>query len=70
MRNFGGVLMLIGLFGFIYCASQLDKYEPVPEGKGISESLHYEAGKWDVARYACAGVAGFGLLMFFFPKGR
>jgi len=70
MRNFGGILMLVGIFGFIYCGAQLEKYPPVPEGMTVSDGIKYEAGKWDVARYACAGVAGFGLLMFFFPKGR
>jgi hypothetical protein len=70
MRNFGGILMLLGIFGFFYCSSQLEKLDPVPEGKTVSEGFSYPAGKWDVARYACAGAAGFGLLMFFFPKGR
>ncbi len=70
MRNFGGILMLLGIFGFVYCSSQLEKYGPLPEGKSVSEALEYTAGKWDVARYACAGIAGFGLLMALFPKGR
>lgn len=70
MRNFGGILMLLGIFGFVYCSSQMDKYEPVPQGKSISEALDYSAGKWDVGRYACAAAAGFGLLMAMFPKGR
>jgi hypothetical protein len=70
MRNFGGILLLLGIFGFVYCGAQIDKYEPVPDGKSISESLAYPAGKWDVGRYACAMAAGFGLLMAMFPKGR
>ena len=70
MRNFGGILLLLGIFGFVYCASQVDKYDPVPAGKSISEALDYPAGKWDVGRYACAAGAGFGLLMALFPKGR
>jgi hypothetical protein len=70
MRNFGGVLVLLGIFGFVYCGTQIEKYEPVPAGKSVSEALEYPAGKWDVGRYACAGLAGFGLLMAMFPKGR
>jgi hypothetical protein len=70
MRNFGGIMMLVGIFGFFYCGSQIDKYGPVPTGKSVSEGLEYAAGKWEVARYACAGIAGFGLLMAMFPKGR
>ncbi len=70
MRNFGGILLLLGIFGFVYCSSQMDKFEPVPQGKSISEALAYPAGKWEVGRYACAAAAGFGLLMAMFPKGR
>jgi hypothetical protein len=32
--------------------------------------MSYPAGRWEMARYAAAGIAGFGLLMAFFPKGR
>jgi hypothetical protein len=70
MRNFGGVMMVLGILGFFYASGQMDKYPAVPEGLSISESMAYPAGKWDVARYASAAVAGFGLLMAFFPKGR
>jgi len=70
MRNFGGIMMLLGVFGFFYCGSQKDKYPELPEGMSIGESMSQPAGKWEVARYACAGIAGFGLLMAFFPKGR
>ena len=70
MRNFGGVLLLLGILGFFYCSTQTDKYDPVPQGLDIREGLRYPGGRWEVARYACAGVAGFGLLMAFFPKGR
>lgn len=70
MRNFGGVLLLLGVFGFFYASSQLEKYEPVPPGKSVGEGLEYPAGKWDLARYGCAAAAGFGLLMAIYPKGR
>jgi hypothetical protein len=70
MRNFGGILLLLGIFGFAYASSQVEKYDPVPPGVSVSEGLRYPAGKWEMARYACAGAAGFGLLMAFFPKGR
>jgi hypothetical protein len=70
MRNFGGIMMVLGVLGFFYASGQMDKHPAVPEGLGISESLAYPAGKWDVARYAAGAVAGFGLLMAFFPKGR
>jgi hypothetical protein len=70
MRNFGGIMLVVGVLGFFYCGGQRDKYPELPEGLSLSDSLKQPAGKWDVARYACAGLAGFGLLMAFFPKGR
>lgn len=70
MRNFGGFMVVLGIVGFLYCSSQASKAGPVPEGKSISESLEYEAGRWEVGRYASAGAAFFGLLMLMFPKGR
>ena len=70
MRNFGGILMLLGILGFFYAAQQLEKHEPVRQGATISESIDRPAGRWEMARYAFAGAAGFGLLMAMFPKGR
>jgi len=70
MRNFGGVLLLLGVLGFFYASSQRDQLEPVPDGLSVSESLNYPAGRWEMARYACAVAGGFGLLMAIFPKGR
>lgn len=70
MRNFGGILLILGILGFFYASAQVDKYGPVPSDKSISESLEYTAGKWEMVRYACAVVGGFGLLMAMFPKGR
>ena len=70
MRNFGGIMLLVGILGFFYCSDKASKAGEVPEGKSISESLEYDAGKWEVARYVCAGIGAFGLLMTVFPKGR
>ena len=70
MRNFGGFMVVLGIVGFLYCSSQASKTGEVPEGKSISESLEYDAGRWEVARYVCAGIGVFGLLMTMFPKGR
>jgi hypothetical protein len=70
MRNFGGLMLLVGIIGFLYCSSEASKAGEIPEGKSISESLEYDAGKWQVGRYVCAGVGAFGLLMTMFPKGR
>ena len=70
MRNFGAIMMLLGILGFFYAAQQLEKSEPAPDGATLSESLDRPAGQWEMARYACAGAAGIGLLMAMFPKGR
>jgi hypothetical protein len=70
MRNFGGIMLVVGVLGFFYCSGQKDKAPELPEGLSLSDAIHQPAGKWDMARYACAGLAGFGLLMTFFPKGR
>jgi hypothetical protein len=70
MRNFGAVLVLLGILGFLYATSRLDEAAPLPEGISVTEGLNQPAGRWEMARYGCAGVAGFGLLMAMFPKGR
>jgi hypothetical protein len=68
MRNLGGILLLLGILGFFYTSSQLEDLEPVPQGLSVSEGLRYPAGRWDVARYACAAAAAFGLLLALVPK--
>jgi hypothetical protein len=70
MRNFGGILMLLGVLGFFYATTKLDDVEPLPQGVSLSEGLDRPAGRWDLARYVCAGAAGIGLLLALFPKGR
>ena len=70
MRNTGVILLIVGILAFAYASSRLDDLEPLREGLSVSESLKEPAGRWQMVRYACAGVAGFGLLMALFPKGR
>jgi hypothetical protein len=70
MRNFGGILVILGILAFFYASSRLEEIEPLPEGLSIGESLKEPAGRWEMARYGCAALAGFGLLMAMFPKGR
>jgi hypothetical protein len=70
MRNFGGILLILGTLGFFYCASQLSQFDPLPEGLSISDTLKQPVGRWDFGRYACAAAGGFGLLMALYPKGR
>jgi hypothetical protein len=70
MRNTGVVLLVAGVLGFFYCTGQRQEAPPLPEGLTVTESLQYPAGKWEMARYGCAMLGGFGLLMSLFPKGR
>ena len=70
MRNFGIIVLVLGIFGYFYASGQEGQYEPVPEGLSVSKSLDYPAGRWQMARYGSAVLAGFGLLMGMFPKGR
>jgi hypothetical protein len=70
MRNAGVILLIFGILAFAYASSRLDDLEPLPDGLSISESLKEPTGRWQMVRYVCAGVAGFGLLMALFPKGR
>jgi hypothetical protein len=70
MRNFGGIAMILGILGFFYCVSQMSKYDPLPDGLSISDTMKQPAGRWDLGRYACAAAAGFGFLMALYPKGR
>jgi len=68
MQKLGVIMLLVGAFGFFYCSSQASKAGVVPEGKSISESLEYDAGRWEVARYVCAGIGVFGVLLTMVPK--
>jgi hypothetical protein len=70
MRSFGGLLLVAGIAGFLYCGSQLSGLDPVPEGLSLARSLEYPAGRYEVGRWVSACAAGFGLLMAMFPKGR
>jgi hypothetical protein len=70
MRNFGAVLLLLGILGFFYSSSRIGEVGPLPPGLSVSEGLKESAGRWEMARYGCVAVAGLGLLTLLFPKGR
>jgi hypothetical protein len=70
MRNFGGILLGLGVVGFLYCNSQLSEEGAVPEGLTVTETLALPAGRYEAGRWASACAAGFGFLMAMFPKGR
>jgi hypothetical protein len=70
MRNFGAILLLLGILGFFYASSRLSDAKPLRQDLSVSDSVKEPAGRWEVARYGCAAMAGFGLLIAMFPKGR
>lgn len=70
MRNFGIIVLVLGVFLFVYASGKEGEYEPVPPGLTAREALDYPAGRWQIARYGSAALAGFGVLMAMFPKGR
>jgi hypothetical protein len=70
MRNLGLILLAGGFLAFFYCTTRLSGLEPVPDGVAVSEYLRYDAGVWELGRYAAAVAGLIGLLMSFFPKGR
>jgi len=70
MRNLGGFLMFVGLFGFVYCTIERGKHEPVPAWVETMDALKYPAGRYDVGRYVAAVAGGVGVLLALFPKGR
>jgi len=70
MRNFGAILLVLGILGFFYASSKAGEAPPLPDGLTVTESLREPAGQWEMARYGSAVVGAFGLLMAMFPKGR
>ena len=44
--------------------------EAMPPDIPLGEYSRYEAGRWELLRYACAAVGGIGALFAMFPQGR
>jgi hypothetical protein len=70
MRNFGLILLLVGIGAFVYCGSRLEGLAPLPEDLAIADYFRNDAGRFEVGRYASALAGLIGLLMALFPKGR
>ncbi len=70
MRNFGAILLLLGVLGFLYASTRLSDLDPYPANATLRQSLDYPAGRWELARYGAAGAALIGLLLALYPKGR
>ena len=70
MRRYALIALLAGIIGFFYASSRLGDAEAMPPDIPLSEYTRYEAGRWELLRYACAGIAGIGALFAMFPQGR
>ena len=70
MRNFGWILLLLGVAGFFYSGSRASEFEPLRPGLSVSESMETDRGKWDAARYGCAAAAFTGLVLTMLTRGR
>ena len=70
MRNFGGILLLLGILGFFYASARLSDLGPAPQDASMSVTLEDPAARWEMARYGCAAAGLVGLLMALFAKGR
>jgi hypothetical protein len=70
MRKMGAILLLGGILGGFYCTSRLQRVEPLPDGVLTMDGFKYEAGRWNMARYASFAVAGMGFILALFPRGR
>jgi hypothetical protein len=70
MRTYALIALMAGIGGFLYASGRLRDAEPMPPDIPLGEYTRYEAGRWELVRYACAGIGGIGALFAMFPQGR
>lgn len=70
MRKFGLVLLCGGALLFFFCSTQMSDLPPVPDGTSLGDYFQYEAGKYDLGRYAAAMIGLIGAVLTLFPQGR
>jgi len=70
MRNSGGIVLVIGIAGFIYCSMRAAELPPVDRGLSITETLAAPRGRWEGLRDASVFVAACGAVLAVFGRGR
>lgn len=70
MRKYALIALFAGIIGFFYASGRLRDAEAMPPDIPLSEYSRYEAGRFELLRYACAGIGGIGALFAMFPQGR
>jgi hypothetical protein len=70
VRKFGLVLLCSGALLFFFCSTQMSDLPAVPDGTGLGDYFQYEAGKYELGRYAAAMMGLIGAILALFPQGR
>jgi hypothetical protein len=70
MRKYALIALCVGIGGFFYASGRLRDAEAMPPDIPLGEYTRYEAGRWELLRYAFAGLGGIGVLFAMFPQGR
>jgi hypothetical protein len=70
MRNRGGIILVIGIAGFIYCSVRAADLPPLDPGLSISEILATPRGRWEALRDASVFVGACGAVLAVFGRGR
>jgi len=70
VRNFGIILLCGGALLFFFCTTQMADLPAVPDGASLVDYFQYEAGRYELGRYAAAMLGLIGAILAMFPKGR
>lgn len=69
MRNRGGILLVIGIAGFIFCSVRASDLPPLDPALSITETLDTPRGRWEAARDASVFLGAVGALLAMFGRG-
>jgi hypothetical protein len=71
MRNRGGMLLVLGVAGFLYCSVRASDLPPLSTELSVTETLHEPRGRWEALRDVSVFVGACGaLLVVFGGRGR
>ena len=70
MRNRGGIILVIGIAGFLYSSVRLSELPPLPPGQSISEMLQSPRGRWEALRDVSVFVGAAGAVLALFSRGQ
>ncbi len=70
MRNRGGIILVIGIAGFLYCSVRASDLPPRPPDQSIGEMLHSPRGRWEALRDVSVFLAAAGAVLALFSRGQ